>query len=334
MEVYDLRKSVLTDELAAHGILRRFRVNPAGMQMSTDVSEWYGPSITVSRGGRTSRYTTKGYYPPQCAFPASPDFWSSQYEIFNQSKPWRFSRVMVLTDGQCGSACSQMISHLRYRGVAAIIAKGGLVFENVETSSYAGGNYLFWDDMVADIQKVPSLQQSTGADHLPTNAFVSFNFNEMYLGDSVYPREYTKMEADVQLKSWNFEEDMAVYVPTARNDAIQAGKLQLTLAITMAFQQLANDTLFASIKPLGPTFPDLSFSQQADIVSQSDSSGDSQNNQKMRVGAMFWIVVSVIFVVLVAGSFLLLFRQQKRQGGTGSRRWNLLNTDPSEQDNT
>ena len=53
-----------------------------------------------------------------------------------------FKRVTILTDGTCGSSCSLILTKLMLEGKAVVISYGGLRNQNMDTSSFAGGNVM------------------------------------------------------------------------------------------------------------------------------------------------------------------------------------------------
>ena len=52
--------------------------------------------------------------------------------------------MVILTDGTCGSSCSQFISKLASKGKAYLVGIGGVPSLPYETSSFAGGSFLFF----------------------------------------------------------------------------------------------------------------------------------------------------------------------------------------------
>jgi hypothetical protein len=98
---------------------------------------------------------------------------------------YSFSKILVLTDGLCGSACSLFASKLRYHGKAALLTFGGRAHEMMDSSSFAGGNVLEWDSFIRYLRIVNA---SNGLDYLPTTAITRFNFRQMYCGNERLPR--------------------------------------------------------------------------------------------------------------------------------------------------
>eukprot|EP01100_Stratorugosa_tubuloviscum_P010618 TRINITY_DN457_c0_g1_i5.p1 TRINITY_DN457_c0_g1~~TRINITY_DN457_c0_g1_i5.p1 ORF type:complete len:903 (+),score=350.39 TRINITY_DN457_c0_g1_i5:119-2827(+) len=189
-EPFDFRRSEFTDLYLGTNILPNNEVfSPVDGQSYTDES-WYFPGVEYTRGGKTSTYTNKFYF-PDC------------FNFINYTRSdYTYERMVILSDGLCGSACSQFISKLRFHGKAGIANIGG-IFTNSEqdTSSFCGGNVEDWTPFV---ERALAVNPSSGLDYLPTNAFTRFNFREMYLGNTDLPREMTMINADWFINIWPY----------------------------------------------------------------------------------------------------------------------------------
>ena len=68
-------------------------------------SSWYAPTILRSLGTGYSPYTPKGYFPSEC-YGSTPSF-SAEGLLSGPPVTPTFTQLLVVTDGLCGSACSQ-----------------------------------------------------------------------------------------------------------------------------------------------------------------------------------------------------------------------------------
>jgi len=75
---------------------------------------WYTNTKQYTRGGLLGSYTPKWYF-PMCG-----DFFAFPKLGFS------YQKVLVLTDGLCGSTCSLFLTKMRYHGKAATVSVGGV----------------------------------------------------------------------------------------------------------------------------------------------------------------------------------------------------------------
>lgn len=199
--VYDFRQSNITDEFTRHFITWSLYTNPKKyMRISNrtvyeDMS-FYTNAQTYRRGGLVSNYTEKSYFPATCiGYPEDdiPGFKPVRYY---------FDNIFVITDGACGSACSLFLTQLQNIRAAKVVSYGGIKgkSDDMETSSFAGGNVLEWDTVVYAME-------STGYPYFPkpfpTSARARYNYHEYYrTKDSILPREFEKIPADYHIDTW------------------------------------------------------------------------------------------------------------------------------------
>jgi C-terminal processing protease CtpA/Prc len=166
---------------------------PATLRTGTT---YYSPPTTFVRGGISDSYSPKSFFPSEC----QPLINQSHVQgvIINQN--YAFQKVALLTDGLCGSACSQFASKLRYYGYVATIGMGGILTLPMETSSFTGGNVEDWNAFVPEV----AMYNANLLAQLPTSAFTRFNYAEFYLGNEPLPREFQRIQPDYRITSWNF----------------------------------------------------------------------------------------------------------------------------------
>ena len=127
-----------------------------------------------------------------------------------------FTRLVLLTDGTCGSACSHFSSKLQLEGVVTTVAYGGFPDEEMDTSAFCGGSVSeysnFWRRILftyfagqvffttSETLSFPELLFP-----LPSAAETRFNFRETYfaaLGPNALPREFYIIPAEKRLQMW------------------------------------------------------------------------------------------------------------------------------------
>eukprot|EP00762_Andalucia_godoyi_P005776 ANDGO_06898.mRNA.1 hypothetical protein len=322
MEVYDFKKSRFTDFLASKDALKRYRINPKDGVFSTNIHEWYDPTVVQNRAGASVAFTAKGYYPPQCAFPADSDLWSVQKQIFSSSVVHSFDRVVLLSDSQCGSACSLFTSHIRYRGAGLVLVKGGYPNRDLDSSIYAGGNILEWNDIAEWFDPFSAEAQKIGlpVSRFPTTSFVTFNFNEWYPAWSPLPREFSPLFPDSRDVSWNFAEDAAVYVRAALLTSVSSGSFALSSSYVSACLYLDNSTAFSHALPLGDPFPLKSFAEQGSEEEHSERPGE----QEPGFPPVAWWILGVMATILFTATALALVRWWWKHRKSREPRWTEL----------
>jgi hypothetical protein len=190
-------------------------------------TSWYnGP--TQTRGGATSQYTIKNYFPNECADYAD--------KLVANNLDYFFKSINVVTDGTCGSACSlftaQLLSHrnlFQGQSVRMFSFCGYNPNEKMDTSSFAGGNVL--DTMgLAEVFSQTNYNDTQLPQQFLTSAIARFNFHEYYVNaEATIPREFIKLPADTHFNGycdalWN--DDWTV--PFGNNAAVSLYKKVLT----------------------------------------------------------------------------------------------------------
>ena len=117
-------------------------------------------------------------------------------------------KIILLSDGTCGSACSYFSSKLATEQLAYVVTVGGLVGQPMDYSSFAGGNVFDWPDFVSDVQSYTTFDGQPK--QLPTSAATRFDFTEVYFGQSV-PREFTRGTSNAHLYNWDYSYGVDIY---------------------------------------------------------------------------------------------------------------------------
>eukprot|EP00730_Choanoeca_flexa_P010225 TRINITY_DN1714_c0_g1_i1.p1 TRINITY_DN1714_c0_g1~~TRINITY_DN1714_c0_g1_i1.p1 ORF type:complete len:297 (+),score=49.84 TRINITY_DN1714_c0_g1_i1:59-892(+) len=127
--------------------------------------------------------------------------------------------MAVMSDGNCGSACSLVSTILQFSGRVAVYTWGGWQDEILDATSFTGGNVEEWNDFwpqaneMVVIANFVSRLQGQGVkynlDHLsfrmPTGAAARFNFHQMYhraLGKMALPREWYRIPPHDRISLW------------------------------------------------------------------------------------------------------------------------------------
>ena len=186
---YDFRQSSLTDELYARGYFG------TGVNEISDVTRkslgasFYTDRVSQTYEGYTSNYTQR-YLWNLCE--------PSNYKLSESATV--FDKILIVSDGRCGSACSYFISKLRIANKARVMTYGGIWGKQMDSSAFAGGNVYEWSSFVTDLASYGTF---SWAKQLPTSAVTAFNFREMYNPGESYPRQFTPMYADWVLPYWD-----------------------------------------------------------------------------------------------------------------------------------
>lgn len=186
----DFRKSSLTDEVLNKNtdlFRQQDIINPISNEFYTDQS-WYTNGPTLIRGGSSSKYTKQAY------FNTVPDVTPSSFY---------FDKILIITDGSCGSACSHFVSKLQTEKKASVLTIGGKIGVPMDISSFNGGNVLEWSGSNSFVDILSGITLANKPSNLPYNSRLRFNFREAYVNSTTVPREFLRFEADFHLYDWD-----------------------------------------------------------------------------------------------------------------------------------
>eukprot|EP01128_Nolandella_sp_AFSM9_P012426 TRINITY_DN9271_c0_g1_i1.p1 TRINITY_DN9271_c0_g1~~TRINITY_DN9271_c0_g1_i1.p1 ORF type:complete len:616 (+),score=146.32 TRINITY_DN9271_c0_g1_i1:33-1850(+) len=137
--------------------------NPEG-QSFTNIS-WYDPGETYVRGGISGQYSGRNYSPTKFA------------TVFPQHL---FKKILLVSDGLCGSTCAVFSSHLDEVDHVDSVSIGGIYPQPQAFFSFPGGQVVSMDFVT---QLARALRVSTNPevpDQLPTSGRVSWTLLEIY----------------------------------------------------------------------------------------------------------------------------------------------------------
>jgi hypothetical protein len=228
----------------------------------------YDHKVYWNRSGVVSPYTPKAYLPEVLDNYVDP----SQYfylaaNVIRAAGNESFRRILVMTDGTCGSACSGFLTQLRLLGRVLIVGKGGLPSTGLhESASFTGGNVEDWDPFVSYICFMSEeVARNTSILTLPSTAYTRFNFREFYLGNHTIPREFDPLPPDFHYLNWSFAEDAAIYYQQNQDDALNRGFFPDSSFFNYAYQILRNTSdadWNDKMKPLSALFPPWTMQNQ------------------------------------------------------------------------
>jgi len=191
---YDFRESSYTDYLNSNTnwvTQQMDELNSDGSPV-TDTS-FYTQSTQYTRGGRTSSYTRKDYF-PNCQY---------IFQDININVNYYFPKIMFTSDGECGSTCNSVITHLKDMNRIKTLTYGGLLGKDLDIASFAGGNVVAWSDFVT------SISNNNIAAFLPCSAIVRFAHHEIYAEGSSTPKEFLRQYSDYHAYMWEPAYDSA-----------------------------------------------------------------------------------------------------------------------------
>ncbi|KAF9113498.1 hypothetical protein BGX27_001452 [Mortierella sp. AM989] len=180
----------------------RFKVTPAAIALADadlinkDVSTYFEPSSLADKIA-DKPYTTNPFLNPVNIVinGHAADYTDEVYMDFNltvvdqsMTYPWtnNASRITILTDGQCGSACGMMSDLLVQHGVKAV-GVGGYSTKDLSMFSFAGASVIGLDSIVEAFEDlgVPATLK-----RLPYKASAQIGIIEVYGRNDVTPLEY------------------------------------------------------------------------------------------------------------------------------------------------
>jgi len=186
-ELYDVKESPLTTAAQGTFFSCGDYIDPTTLQQRTN-NKYYTTTTSYTRGGATSQYSQKSYFPSECV---------SCFQKYANQVTSRPSKIILVSDGTCGSACNLFASKLGSYGKAVVVDHGGLPNVVMDYAQFAGGNVIEYDDAYTCANKTTNIHKfaDTGAGR--------FNFNEMYMHGSSTPREFVQYCPDYQINTWD-----------------------------------------------------------------------------------------------------------------------------------
>jgi len=197
---YDFRESNYTNLLASNtGFLSQVSddLNPNGSPV-TDNSFYY-TTTSYTRGGRTSNYSRRDYF-PDCQY---------IFSDITVGVNYYFPKIVFTSDGECGSTCNSVITHLKDTNSIQTLTYGGLLGLDLDIASFAGGNVVDWSDFVTTI-----VANTNYASLMTCSASVRFAHHEVYATGATTPREYLRQPSDYHAYMWEPVYDNFQYLAT------------------------------------------------------------------------------------------------------------------------
>ena len=132
----------------------------------------------------------------------------------------QFTRVALVTDGTCGSACAAFSTAMLFSGDVTVYGYGAEPGAAMDISSFCGGNVEEWDYFWPELtnrlsvtsflanfstKALPDFDAASPPLHLPTTAMTRFNFHQLFfrhLGPNALPREWYTLPPHRQLPLW------------------------------------------------------------------------------------------------------------------------------------
>ena len=183
--VYDIRKSEMLAALYDAGIFHKtdaFNIS-TGAFLGTS---YYCNSVNRTIGTKTSAYT-------------QPFIWHPCGKInhhFPNISSYHFDKIIILTDGRCGSSCAYFVSQLREADKVRIVSYGGLHNQPMSSVAFAGGNVFSWSYIESVASNLPEN---------PYSSYIAVSVRENFSFDKYpdVPRQFVRLEADWHLPIWN-----------------------------------------------------------------------------------------------------------------------------------
>jgi hypothetical protein len=197
---FDQRKTTVSNDVAGSGGL----ANTLNLLRTTtdftvpSLAQYYTNGRNRTRAGQTGEFSQLAFFngnadlgnPTQGPFTSNPhQFW--------------FDQILVLTDGRCGSACSQFITHLRAHDRVRVAFVGGLKDDaDHDISSYSGGVRYSYTGFRTNFYPALPAYPVTGDG-------ATFNFLESYSNcydaglTTAIPRDFNRIVPDTYIYNWN-----------------------------------------------------------------------------------------------------------------------------------
>ena len=183
---YDIRRS---------DVLRLLQTNGAYLSSYPDAfnptsgaslgMSYYNNPTSRTIGSGTSSYT-QGFNWNPCG----------NVNLYFTKASYHFDKIIVMTDGRCGSSCAYFVTQLRENNKVRLLSYGGIYGEPLATSSFAGGNVLNWDFVTDTVSTLPAS---------PYSSYIAFNLRANYSPGKYpgTPRQFERLEADWYLPLWD-----------------------------------------------------------------------------------------------------------------------------------
>jgi hypothetical protein len=84
-----------------------------------------------------------------------------------------FDKIIILTDGTCGSACAYFATKMKVDQKAYLVSTGGVVGQPMDIAAFAGGNVEDWQPYLDDVNYYLTqngLTMQNQLKYLPTSA--------------------------------------------------------------------------------------------------------------------------------------------------------------------
>lgn len=191
---YDIIQNPLMDLFVSKATVNTPIVGPSSWTQSngqpyTD-NTWYTPGVTHLRGGVNGTYSNPSYL--SCDF--------------NSPAPnHQFKKVIILSDGLCGSTCAVFTSHLSEIDRFDTATIGGVNKQQQQAFSFPGGEVLDYNNIVRLAQSM-GLSDNLVPRQFPNSAGLRFAWLEIYpwkeSDPSNVPLEFIFFPSDYRIPSW------------------------------------------------------------------------------------------------------------------------------------
>jgi hypothetical protein len=154
--------------------------NPVTNEHFHTVEEFIGNN-TYTRGGTPTRYTSKFVLRDSERLSIFVQLLSG--EFFDKYE-WKSEDMIILTDGDCGSACALITQVMAIKNNVSTVAVGGYKDTPLSYASFPGAQVIPFEVLIAELNKAGLLQNEKLADLIPPlfpiRADFGFTFIESY----------------------------------------------------------------------------------------------------------------------------------------------------------
>eukprot|EP01118_Nematostelium_gracile_P005246 TRINITY_DN1643_c0_g2_i3.p1 TRINITY_DN1643_c0_g2~~TRINITY_DN1643_c0_g2_i3.p1 ORF type:complete len:587 (-),score=101.46 TRINITY_DN1643_c0_g2_i3:101-1861(-) len=160
-------------------------------------SSWYFPGNTWERGNSTSQYSS---------------FIHLACDNYTSPVRYLFKKILILTDGLCGSTCAVFSSHLAEADHVETVVVGGVYNQSQQYYSFPGGEVMHIGDFLQVLQPLNINDPTIVPNPLTNRADVSFTLQEIYpwRKDNVpgtLPLEFHYRPATFRIPMWDYTTD-------------------------------------------------------------------------------------------------------------------------------